>query len=159
MSSEGFVLTQEEQEELRLISSEPYNPPPLVENQPCEITSVRSMPDSNGNLQCVVGFTVRGGGNDGVVFDDVLAIRADEPQRRAISKKRLKQLETAAGLDGMTDAKMLIGKIVLMTSREKPGKDGKLWVNVKGYSKDDGRRATSPAAAKSNGASVPSFLQ
>jgi hypothetical protein len=159
MSSEGFALTQDEQEELRLISSEPYNPPPLVENQPCEITSVRSIPDQGGNLQCCVGLTVRGGTHDGVVFDDVLGVRADDPQRRAISKKRLKQLETAAGLEGMADAKMLIGKIVLMTSREKPGKDGKMWVNVKGYAKDDGRRAASQIASKPSAAAVPSFLQ
>ena len=160
MSSEGFALTQEEQEELKLINSEPYNPPPLVENQPCEVTSVRSVPDSNGNLQCIVGFTVRGGAHDGVVFDDSLALRADDPQRRAISKKRLKQLEVAAGFaDGIADVKVLLGKTVLMTSKEKPGKDGKMWVNVKGYAKDDGRRATTPAAGKSNGASVPSFLQ
>ena len=160
MSSEGFALTQEEQEELKLINSEPYNPPPLVENQPCEVTSVRSVPDSNGNLQCIVGFTVRGGAHDGVVFDDSLALRADDPQRRAISKKRFKQLEVAAGFnDGIANASALIGKTVLMTSKEKPGKDGKMWVNVKGYAKDDGRRAASQAAGKSNGASVPSFLQ
>lgn len=159
MSSEGFALTQEEQEELRLISSEPYNPPPLVENQPCEVTSVRSTPDASGNLQCIVGLTVRGGAHDGVSFDDILALRADDPQRRAISKKRLKQLEVAAGLDGITDVKLLVGKTVLMTSKEKPGREGKMWVNVKGYAKDDGRRATSQPAGKTNGANVPSFLQ
>ena len=147
------------------VNEDRFAPTPVVKDYPAIVVAAEGYsPKSGGDQVLLLEVKLEGGEHDGVSVRDYLGIRDNRPNIRGMALRRLAQAMAATGCANAPTAKAMVGKRLLLSTREgRPGDDGKVRVYTDRYSAPPAGFApqapVAPAPAPSASSSIPPFAQ
>jgi hypothetical protein len=159
-SDRGFFTVQISSQlraEMQSASDTSMDRPVVSRHQAVVVEAREYSPKSGGANMHLLVCKLVGGEHDGKVIYDYQGILSQNNAARNMALTRLNAAMAATGCADAPDTGDMVGKRLLITTKQRNKPDGTTEVNVSKY--EHAGETTQPAKAQSNGAEIPGFLR